>query len=628
MLKKLLGKVFGGHSPAERNTARTTVGGLASPLRSASSTTVQYPPQDPGFICPAAQTMVDSQQVIIRSLKLHAASNEQLYQVRFLTPIANLAALLGNLPGSASGVYAGEGGLFRASLEMGFNCFRAADGRIFTGANTVEERHLLEGRWRYVCFAAGLLYPIGAPLQEMQVMNASAERWSPELDALTEWAGQGNPYWVSWNSEVTEPGPSSLAGMLIGRLLGRENIDWLNTGTPEMIRRLVEVATGSPAAAPLIANSVVKEVWASIHERETARLHQNYGRLVVGTHTSPYLIDSMVMLAKDKWKVNQDTLFVDANGVYLEWPKAAKDIIEYCSARGYKGIPASENALLAMLLSNKLISGSVDGVAIEEIANSDGVLVGAVRLTRPGLLIDDMAAYQKPGTRPVSVAAVVAADPIVAPTPEKPKAPPKPQKAPAPTLEESPKPVVRPTLDTLVIDDGESDEVDEDASTLLTPMSLDTQTIVVTDKPKQGATAEVEAAEAAEHKPTPQGGPFVEGEVIEYSSLVPRDISERLKPHSVEVLGKVIHAWRNKTEPSVLMRMTNVGAAVEQEWVLQISMRGPDAVLDWASQGLLYIDQGRPGIKFHQIAAVEGGQQKVPCVVFSPGAVKTLGMKQ
>lgn len=574
--------------------------------------------------------MIDSQQEIIKSLKLHAAASEQLYQTRFLAPLENLAALLGNLPGSASGVFAGEGGLFRASLEMGFNCFRAADGRIFTGANTVEERHLLEGRWRYVCFAAGLLYPIGAPLQDMQVMNASSERWSPELDSLTEWAGKGKQYWVSWSAPATEPGPSTLAGMLITKVLGRANIDWLNTGSPEMIRRLIDVATGSPSAAPLIAFSVVKDVWASIHERETARLHQNYGRLVVGSHTSPYLIDSMVMLSREKWQVNKKTLFVDSNGLYLEWPQAGKDIIEYCKLRGHRGIPESENALLAMLLANKLIAGSVDGVAIEEIANADGVLVGGVKLTRPGLLIDDLTPYQQAKARPVSVAAVVAADPIVPPSPEKVKAPAKSPKVA--TVPEKSQP--RPTLDTLVIEDSEDGGDDgDDASTLLTPMALETSLAVPTSTERAvipveeqlSKRTEPSAPRSAAQSATP---PFVEGDVVEYASLVPIHISEKLKPHSVEVLGKVIHAWTNKSEPSVLMRMTNVGAAVEQEWVLRISMRGPDAVLDWASQGLLYIDQGRPGIKFHQIAAIEGGQQKVPCVVFSPGAAKTLGMKQ
>ncbi len=440
------------------------------PVRS-NSGAVHYPPQDPGLTCPSAKRMVDSQAEIASKLKLHAAVTPELYAERFATPIHNLAGIVANLPGSASGVFAGEGGMFRASLEMAFNCFRASDGRIFTGSSTVEERHLLEGRWRYVCFAAGLLYPLGAPLQNMQVINAQAERWAPELDAIVDWIQEGNQYWVTWFTEHSEPGPSALAGMLVHKVLGRKNIDWLNSGSPEMIRRLVEVATGSPAASSLIAASVIKDVWASIHQRETARLHQNYGRLVVGSHTSPYLIDSMVVLARDKWKVNAKTLFVDGEGVYLEWPVAARDIIEYCASRGYAGIPASESALLAMLMSSKLVAASLDGVAIEEIANQDGEIVGAVKLSKPGLLIDDMAQFQKPNTRPISLAAVVAADPVTAPSPEKPKTPAKTTKTAPPVEIEK-----RPTLDTLVIDE-ESEESEPPNTTLLKQTTLDSPTI-------------------------------------------------------------------------------------------------------------------------------------------------------
>jgi hypothetical protein len=628
MFKRLMKTFFNGQSEVSRGPDESINEHPNFRAVRPNAAAVHYPPQDPGLTCPSAKRMVDSQSEITSKLKLHAAVAPELYSERFATPIQNLAAIVANLPGSASGVFAGEGGMFRASLEMAFNCFRASDGRIFTGASTVEERHLLEGRWRYVCFAAGLLYPLGAPLQNMQVLNAKAQRWAPELDALVEWIHEGNQYWVTWFTEHSEPGPSALAGMLVHKVLGRKNIDWLNSGSPEMIRRLVEVATGSPAASSLIAASVIKDVWASIHQRETARLHQNYGRLVVGSHTSPYLIDSMVVLARDKWKINEKTLFVDAQGVYLEWPVAAHDIIEYCATRGYAGIPASESALLAMLMSSKLVASSIDGVAIEEIANQDGEIVGAVKLAKPGLLIDDMSSFQKPNTRPISLAAVVAADPIAAPSPEKTKPQAKTSKPATASTNEQ-----RPTLDTLVIDEN-SEEIESPSTTLLKQTTLDSPTVnpalhtpaAASEANKPDAVQMPAAAPAKQAKQKNAPAPFVEGEVVNYTSQIPKDIADRLKPHSVEVLGKIIHAWKTKSHGGPVMRMTSSGAAIEQEFILGTSTRAVDAVLDWAGQGLLYIDPGRQGVKFHQIATVDGGQTKISCIVFSNGACKSLGI--
>lgn len=586
---------------------------------------VHYPPQDPGLDCPTTQEMVDSQADIISKLRLHAANPPAMFSERFLTPITNLAMLLGNLPGTASGVYAGEGGLYRACVELAYNSFRSSDGRIFTGSSGVEERHLLEGRWRYVCFCAALLYPIGAPLQAMQVINTRAQRWSPELDSLIEWAKPGSKYWVTWLKEAVEPGPSSTAGMLVTKVIGRENIDWLNAGSPELMRSMIDIATGAQAALPLVANSVVKEVWASIHERETARRHQNYGRLVVGSHISPYVLDALVILAQDKWVINEKTMFVDGKGVYLEWPRAGSDIIEYCTSRNYHGIPASESALLSMMLANKIVDGGVDNVAITEIADSQGELVGAVKLTKPGLLVDDMSQYQKPGVRPVSVDAVVANDPTVAPSPEAKSAVQRPKKAKkAPAASDQ-----QPKLDTLTeaelsATNGEEDEdfIEEPVPTPVVQATVPaSQPTKPSDplKPHEASPGTSSVPKAA--TPVPGG----EGESIRYADFVPKEVSERLKSHSAEILGKVIHTWRNN-DTEFMFRMTSVGAAVEQEFIQQISTRALEAVMEWASLGLIYIDPVRPGVKMHKIALVEGGAKQVNCVVFSLGSCKALGL--
>lgn len=584
---------------------------------------VQYPPQDPGFICPEASDLLRAQADIMGMLRIHAACSPAMFKDRYEQPILNLAAYIANLPATASGVFSGEGGLMRACVEMAFNSFRASDGRIFTGASGVEERHLLEGRWRYVCFAAGLLYPLGASIEAMQVIDAQGKRWSPELDSLVSWVDPGERYWVTWLHEDVQPGPSSIMGMLLHKLLGRPNIDWLNDGSSDLIKRLLEIITGSALAAPLIATNVVQSVWVSVHMREVARRHQNYGRLTVGSHISPYIIDAMVVLTKDMWVINEKTVFADATGVHLEWPAAGRDIIDYCKARAYPGVPSSEAALLTMLSANKIIVGGLDGVAMVEIANADGEIVAAVKLAKPGLLVDDPAIYATAKSRPVAIEEVIAGDPLTSESPEK-----------SPIRTKQPKKVLppaevatRPTLDTIEI--GEQTGIQ---STTVAPPRGSANTAepaaVAVQAPaneakQSSAVAQPDPSDSTDSLPMDAS---IEGTEIKYAGFVDKDVASKLKPHSVEILGKVIHAWREKTDLQYVMRTTSVGAAVEKDFLLMCSSRGIDSILEFAAVGLLYIDPTRPGIKIHQIATVDGGQKKVDCIVFSRGAVKLLGL--
>lgn len=643
---KSIGKWFTKDAAPAPHTHARAAGNTVQPRNTQS---VQYPPQDPGLTCRSAEDLVAAQAALIGMLGTHAAVQGDLFKTRYLAPITRLASHISNLPGSAQGVFAGEGGLFRASVETAFNSFRASDGRIFTGSSGVEERHLLESRWRYVCFAAGLLYPLGASLQAMQVTDASNVQWSPEMDAISEWAQPGSQYWVTWLDSNAAPGPSPVAGILVHRIVGRENVAWLNEGSTDLMRKAVEIATGSPAAANLIAASVVKDMWSSIHEREMSRRYQNYGRLTIGSHISPYLIDAMVEMSVTKWEINKNVLFADGTGVYLQWPAAGLDIIRHCADRGYRGIPSTDAALLTLLVSNQLIEGQFDGVALTEIATQTGEIVAAVKLSKPGLLVDDPREFAKPGTRPVQMDAVAAADPLVAPSPEK-TAPKKPPKKTPPVV--SPE-ANRPTLEELDIGQEEDGNVAPQEAAKATvaaqvnnasppavaapaePQAISnpgnksrvnaTQEAPATQSPAASKNSP-EAAEFPKAAATTPKSKFVEAPAITYSEYVPDEVARKLKPHSVEVLGKVVHAWNNRTDPDVLMRKTQIGAAVSQEFILQISSKGLDAIIDWSSQGMLYIDPARQGMKAHQIAVVEGGQQQQACIVFSNGASKSLGL--
>lgn len=616
---------------------------------------VVYPPQDPGLVCRSADDLLLGQAEILNMLRIHSAAKHAVFQQRFEEPLRRLAAYVSNLPGSASCAFAGEGGLFRASIECAFLTFRAADGRIFTGDKGVEDRHRLEERWRYVCFAAGLLYPLGASLSAMQVLNEKGAAWAPEFEGLTQWCGHENRYYVTWSDEGAEPGPASLAAMLVNTILGRENINWLNAGAPDLIRSVTDIVSGARVAVPTIAAAVIEDIWKSIHERETARRHQNYGRLLVGSHISPYVIDAMVVLSKSAWKVNEQTLYADREGVYLQWPEAAQDIIGFCAERGYRGIPASEGGLLTMMVSNKIIQAGADGLSMHEIADQNGEILRAIRLSKPGLLLDDPKAFMQ--GRAVAVNAIMAADPLQSPSPEHGNAEKKrraPKQQAAIEGDATPPPAApaaaAPVMDMLDIGEFAAQQAKtepgpaEGSSTAATALAVAS----ADSKPQPAAEPNASASQqpgrkdangagaARSQRPDTrkgadqQRGPAganVEGAVVDLGKGLPPEITGRLKAPSAEALGKVISDWKNKAFGDYVLRMTTLGLAVQSEYLMrEVSTRTPDLISDWASVGLLYIDQARPGVKVHNVATVDGGQEMVGCVILSGSTVRRLGL--
>lgn len=325
-------------------------------------------------------------------LRLHAAVEPMLFERRFAAPIDRVAERVNVLPGSASAEFAGSGGLFRAALETALACFRASDGRIFTGALGVEERHTLEPRWRYLCFVAGLLFPLGRPLRQMTVVGAAGETWSPELDGLTPWAMRNGTtrLFVSWTGNACEPGPGAVTTTFALAVLGRDNIDWMNCGSPALVHALLHIVSGRLPKG-LVASSLVSEVWTAVRSRESVRCRENWRRTTVGTQVIPYLLDAMVSLARSDWLAEADTtLQADGTGLFLLWPQAGRDIIAFCRNQGTPGIPTTEPALLAMLVDGKLVEPGVEGTGLVMFAEGESEGAGrmAVQVAQPDLLLD------------------------------------------------------------------------------------------------------------------------------------------------------------------------------------------------------------------------------------------------
>ena len=541
---------------------------------------------------PAA--VVEANEDLVRRLRTHAAMDADVFEERFLQPLRRLAAYINVLPATASGLFSGEMGLFRAALECGFFSFQSSDGRIFTGADGVERRHLLETRWRYLCFLAGLFYPIGKSLERLAVVSPEGAVWKRHFMGVTEWAAErdASRVFAMWGStdDSASLGPSNAALAILPQIVGAGNLQMLEDGAADLIAALYEVVAGS-AGNSRIAHQVVAGAWQRIMDREAARRPQAFGRLVVGTHLGPYLVGAVrTLVDKGVWKPNESWLKADKNGLYLQWPQAASDLIDFGRSKGYAGWPDDPSTLAALLRAANVVKEEGGDMGAVEIVDSHGEIVPALKIANPLALLEDFDPSDYATAAGKTLEAVLAADPL--------------SKAEAAqhllgqqaAADEAPAPVV----DTAVV----------------TPE---------TELPLPPTVAQ--SAAAAPEPEAESGAPLKEAPEVSYSDLVPEDIRSDIgNALQVELLGKVVMAWRSRGDNNDTMRRVDNGAAVALKFLTTIMRDATTWVDHMARAGLIYSPNSTPGLRVHKIAMPEGRKNEVPAVILSNLACKRLGL--
>ena len=548
------------------------------------------------------------QDELIRRLKVHAAQPAAKFEQRFLLPLHNVASYISSLPACGDGNFGGPGGLFRASVELGFAAFQAGDGRIFSITAGVEERHLLEIRWRYVCFLAGLLWPLGKTLEVIKVTSGEGAQWTPRLQGVSAWAdssGVTNVY-CAWPRSDVNPGPAMTGASLAISLIGQENIRWLEEGAPLLVTALVGIAGGQREERYGTAFDVVSEMWKRVVAIEAARRPQAYGRLQFGSHLGPHLVDVMHGLLKStKWSIGRSPVFADAKGIYLQWPQAAKDMLDHCREVGLSGMPSSPAGLLAALEDASLIVGQPGAASVlVEIADDDGELCSGVKLSRPAMLDHDYDPAKFAGRRMILVSDLVRADPLAqAVKVVEPKAA---AAAPVPRVPPPPGPdLLAPTL-------GAETQVEPPAPA------------VMQEPPATQALAKTEAP-ASPTPPPVVVDPSKETDEVSYYDRVPDIWRNQIKRREGEVLGRLIELW-NEQAPSGEMCVQKDGCAISLTVLIDLTSRHTDFLQEVHKVGMLHVNPSTPGRLVYDIVTAEGVKKK-NFFIIATYASKQLGLK-
>lgn len=597
----------------------------AAPVASAAKGQPQaktiYPPNDPGLYIIDPEELIKGNADLIQRLRIHAATDPDKFEKRFLGPIRELGRHINSMPATASDLYAGEGGLFRACVELAFLSYQASDGRIFTAGATVEVRHKLEPRWRYVCFVAGLLYPIGKPIANATATNAAGQSWPKHQMGVSEWAAQlkHDRMYVSWGSSRApgeDIGPAPGTAAILSKVIGAENLEWLESGSPELTAAAYSIVSATGAIDSNIAGKVVQTMWTKARDREHNRLPQNYGRLSVGTHLAPYLIGSLRALVESgKWKPNESPLLVDKRGMYLRWPEAAQDLVAMAVSNGAQGVPGTPAILAELLKDARLVEASpANDLGLTEIVDPAGEIVMGYRVSNPNAVLPDFDPADFAGERTQALDDVIAEDPILGAKAEKPAVVQTQTVIPEVAALNQEPVVSQATLPLEEVDDGDGAEPASGQAEIKAPAQKEQAPAVETQ-----TTSAVTSGDQTEK--------LAEAQERKYSDLVPKQVKNDLRtPLIIEVTGKVIEAWNARDESNKVMRMTENGAAILYDHLKTLMRSPPDWVNKMAEAGLIYTQPSLPGVKVQKISIPEGGPAK-QAVVISKLGCRTLGLK-
>lgn len=587
---------------------------LIQPAVAVAPSPLRYPPADTGLQLVSVDAMMAANEDLVMRLRLHAAMPEEQFAIRFLAPLQRLASHINVLPATATDLFSGEMGLFRAALETGFFAFQASDGRIFTGDEGVERRHALETRWRYLCFLAGLFFPLGKPLERIAVAGPDGAVWKRHFHGLSDWAAAIgiDRVFVSWGAqdEKDEIGPGNAGLIVLPTIVGSDNLQMLEDGAADLVASLYQLAAGEAGNAR-IAHQVVTGCWERIARREAARRPQSFGRVVSGTHQGPYLVGAVrALVAQGKWVENKSVLKADKHGLYLLWPDAAADLIQFGREKGYPGWPHDAQTLAALLKAGNVVHDAGTDMGTVEVIDEAGEIRHALKVANPLAILEDFDPATYAGSPGKTLEAVLEADPLSKAEGTSPAA----AAAQEPVTGGADKRSQRRSRSGEKQADDRQPTIEEgelDASPVA-PEEPEAAGDLSTDNP-QLLPVETEGS-----------GPLREAPEVRYADLVPEDLRSQIgNTLQVELLGKVVMAWRDKRENSEVMRRTDQGAAIALSFLTTIMRDAPTWVESMARAGLIFSPPQTPGLRIQKVAIPEG-RNKVQAVVLSTLACKRL----
>lgn len=356
----------------------------------------RYPPFDHGVPAIDVESIIETQSELINRIKIAFGVSPSLFDEMVMASIRNYAAYVHLLPATSKENHNNAGGLFRLGLEVGFYALQSADGKIYSTKESAERRRQLHPKWVFATFIAGLCAEIHRPITTMSIVSVDGQSWPSLLKPLYTWISDSGleNYFIHWsdNSNTNNQAWHSAAAYVLNMVIPQSCLQYLNDENAQIVTYMTASIMGASRHSDgNMIGELVRQSRDLVIDKDIKSNAAFYGKLTVGSHLAPTIIDIMRELIRDEvWTVNikLSRIWYTKEGCFIVWSAAFTDICNVMSKRKIAGIPASGETLAEMLLDSGLIEQQKNGSPYWEITlPGNPKLVETVKIADPSLIL-------------------------------------------------------------------------------------------------------------------------------------------------------------------------------------------------------------------------------------------------
>jgi conjugal transfer pilus assembly protein TraI len=349
----------------------------------------RYPPFDSGIPVTSVEWVLASQSDLIDRIYRTAGVSRDEFAARYEPAIRNLARYVHLLPATDTKNHSGAGGLFHFALEIGLYSLQTANASVFPVGGGVERRFHMTPKWSLATFLAGICCQLYRTVGTMVVLTDKQDQWQPLLTRLYDWSVsmKTKRYFIRWLEDRNQAGAQASSSYIVNLIVPAEIMQYIAADNNLVLAAMSAAITGGVSADNPILE-IINPITSRVVAEDGKRSLRNYGHMTVGTHLEPHLIDAMLRLVKSgawTWNNRNAVIWIGADGVFIDWPQAAKQVVNLLIRAGYAGIPQDPDTLAGILGKCNMFEESPKGGKYWSItpSNMNEVLDTAVKLSNP-----------------------------------------------------------------------------------------------------------------------------------------------------------------------------------------------------------------------------------------------------
>lgn len=330
-----------------------------------TSATSPFSPENPGFAALTADEVLAPHADLIARIKLCYGTDRESFERDVMVLIRRYAAYVHLLPATPDNYFSTPGGLLRLGLEAGFFSLQGTDAHIFSGRSTISARRLLEPRWRYATFIAGLCCEVHRVFSHLTVIDEQGEMWSGYLHPMADWlkVKGSQRYFLRWRQQVTET--RSLGIFALPYLVPPDVLHYLSQDNTIIVAQMMASVSGMRLCREHnVLDDLVRRSLALVIDRNLASNTDRQGSPRLGTHLERYLLEALQRLVSTSsaWTPNREKsrVWFGEDGVFLLWPNAAEDVHKLFETNQLQGMPKAPEAMLEILLAAQVLEAQDD----------------------------------------------------------------------------------------------------------------------------------------------------------------------------------------------------------------------------------------------------------------------------